>query len=306
MMYFDPGLIQPVELTEGRKQELACVMADAHKHLKRAATKRYGDPDIRQLRTDWRTDRINLKSDWQARDSMQNLERIEHEVIAGYIRIAHRLCKAFYYAHARCSSGVTLDDFIQEAAVGIFNAMYTYDGSREFSTYCYWAIKHQLVDFIRTDRSFSKMSRNVVLWRLNVIRLMNQFPDLSFEDALVRYQEQRVEKQLRPLSDDEQSKIKAAYQSTHVVRDDLMEETLFVVVDADDEQDDELSQLKVAINSDVLTENELEMVQRFLSGEKGWQTRMAEEHGVTRMAISLRWKKAQDKLREAFFEKKAA
>lgn len=306
MMYFDPGLIQPIELSEGRKQELACVMADAHKHLKRAATKRYGEADIRQLRIDWRTDRINLRSDWQARDSMQNLERIEHEVIAGYIRMAQQLCSAFYYAHRCCSSGVTLDDFTQEAAVGIFNVMYTYDGRTEFSTYCYHAIKSQLVDFIRSDRSFSKLSRNVIIWRLNVIRLMNQFPDLSFEDALARYQQQRIEKQLRPLSDDEQNNIKAAYQSAQVVRNDLMEETLFVVVDDDGERNEELDQLKVAINSDVLTEKEVEMVQRFLSGEKGWQTRMAKEHGVSRMAVCHWWKAAQEKLREAITEKKAA
>ena len=305
MMYFDPGLIQPIELTDSRKQELACVMADAYRHLKRAATKRYGEADIRQLRTDWRTDRINLRADWQARDSMQNLERIEHEVIAGYIRIAHRLCKAFYYAHARCSSGVTMDDFVQEAAVGIFNAMYNYDGSTEFATYCYSSIKNQLVDFIRTDRMFSKMSRNVVLWRLSVIRLMNQQPDLGFDEALEAYQQQRIEKKLRALSGDEQNKIRAAYQSTHVVRDDLMEETLFVVVD-DEQQADDLRELRVAINSEVLTESELAMVQRFLSGEKGWQTKMAQEEGVTRMAISLRWKKTQQKLREALLERKAA
>ncbi|CAE7860175.1 unnamed protein product [Symbiodinium microadriaticum] len=307
MMYFDPGLIRPIDLSDERKQELACVMADAYRHLKRAAKKRYSDPDIRQLRADWRQGRCNLRTDWQARDSMQNLERIESEVIAGYIRIAHSLCKAFYYAHSRCSAGVTMDDFVQEASFAIFNSMYSYDGSTEFSTFCYRAIKNKLVDFVRTDRSFSKINRKVILWRFNVIRLMNRRPDLSFEQALVVYQEQREEKNLRTLTDDELESIHAAYRATNLVRDNIMDETLFVVVDDDDDEVDErVEELQLALTSSLLSDDEHKMVELFLSGEVGWQTRLAESEGVTRAAINQRWQRTQNKLREAIEERKAA
>jgi len=301
-MYFDPGLIQPVDLTEHRKQELACVMADAHRHLKRAA-KRH-NTDIRSLRSDWRTGLCDFKTDWhfktdwQARDSMQNLERIEHEVIAGYIRMAHSLCEAFYYAHSRCSPGISVDDFVQEAACAIFNAMYTYDGSTEFSTYCYGAIKNQLVDFIRHDRVFSKIGRNVILWRMSIIRLMNNHPELEFDQALELYKAQRAEKNLRPLTEIETSNIKAAYRTTNMVRDDILGETLFVVHDEHDGSSDSVNRVRVAVNSDLLTEDEMLMVEEFLAGDAGWQTRLAAQVGVTRAAINQRWKRTKEKLRE--------
>lgn len=302
-MYFNPGLICNIKLTEARKQELECVMADAQVHLKRVAKK--NRISVRQLRTNWRTGQFDFESEWQARESIQNLERIEHEIIAGYICIANDLCKAFYYAHVNCSVGVSMDDFVQEAAYAIFNSIYSYDGSNKFSTYCYYAIKNQLIDFIRSDRSV-KISRNVIIWRLNIIRLMNN--DLiSFDEALDLYQSQRLEKNLRLLNEKEIDQIRKVQNTLKVDfenYDRLGHKSLYVVDEHNDNKD-ELDQLmKIAIDSEVLNDSELEMIQLFLADEKGWQTKFAKKLGITRMAVTYRWQKTQSKLRQAL--KKAA
>ena len=171
------GTIQPITLTDERKDELTMTMAASHDVVHDAAVRLYGEPDFRRLRHEFRSGKkIRLRADERA--TLSQLAEIEQEVLAGFIRVPFNLCKAFYFAERR--SAVTLGDWVQEAAQTIFDCIYGFDGSNEFSTYVYWSVKNRLIDFVRSQ---SEVARSVVAVRVKIVAIMEK-ESCDFETAV--------------------------------------------------------------------------------------------------------------------------
>jgi len=104
-------------------------------------------------------------------------------MVAGYVRIAVELCGAFYISGREKHPGVTFGDYMLEAQWAIWDAMYSYDGSTRFCTYCYWAIKNRLIEFNRGEERASGVGRTVRILRRRVNQIMAE-RQVGFDQAL--------------------------------------------------------------------------------------------------------------------------
>lgn len=131
-------LIKPVELTADQKAELHDLMVQANSILKPLAQKMFGERGLRKLRNEVRAGRVELSASEAV--CIQRVVANEGLILAGYIRVATQLVKAFYLRTKQ-----DMDDLWQEAAMGIYDAIYSFDGRNEFSTYVYYSVKNRLI-----------------------------------------------------------------------------------------------------------------------------------------------------------------
>jgi RNA polymerase sigma factor (sigma-70 family) len=132
------NLIKPVDLTETQKAELHESMVQANLLLKPLAHKMFGDRGLRKLRDEVRAGRVKLSASERA--CVQRVMDNEGLILAGYIRVVAPLVRSFHL-----STKQDVDDLWQEAALGIYDAIYSFDGRTEFSTYSYSAVKNRLI-----------------------------------------------------------------------------------------------------------------------------------------------------------------
>ena len=119
--------IKPVELSGSQKDELQRIMSKVNDLLRPVAEKR----GLKRLR-----DQVRANPSPEVKALMDS----ESLILAGYIRIATKLVNAF-----QRSSSLEEDDLWQEATIAIYDAMYSYNGQTEFSTYAYNCIKNRLI-----------------------------------------------------------------------------------------------------------------------------------------------------------------
>lgn len=156
-----PNVLIPVDTTEVPLAEVANV----------AALARLTDPDQHILRalqalvlTDcddtWTSPRTSASSvrraeTWRYKvlSSAATLRRLEERMVK------HNIGLAMKHAHARVKSGVPVEDLIQEACVGLLDAVRRFDPERgfRFSTPASWWIRH------RVGRCINNNSRTVRL-----------------------------------------------------------------------------------------------------------------------------------------------
>lgn len=303
MLYLDASSIKAIDLSQGRKAELASLMAESYAHLSKFAEA--NATNIKEIRTRHRTGKVKYKAD--VRETLQKLEQIETEVICGYIKIAYSLCEAFYYSRRKQAPGTSVSDYLQEAAFAIFEAIYRFDGAVEFATYVHRCVKNRLVDYCRTDRMFSQIGRRLAAHRNAVMKLMEgEHGTIPFGEAVRRYQQQRIEKDLKPLSEHDIECVSDAYIAYCFDRSDIEDKnTMAMLVSPDDSQQDDIRLLHEVIASDGLSALEKRMIDHYLSNDTGWQTRLAKEKGVSKMTVSNWWAACRSKLKD-IMDRKAA
>lgn len=144
------AIYSPVELAEDEKLEIESKLAASFKVLKKASTKLYGFANIKKLRNEYKNGQVQL--DDRSKNAMDQIIGLEKRVLSGYIRMAAKPCRK-----SRNRYGLSVADYLQEAAMAIYDAMYLYNGKTRFSTYAFWCIKNRIVDFYRNE------SRNLAL-----------------------------------------------------------------------------------------------------------------------------------------------
>jgi RNA polymerase sigma factor (sigma-70 family) len=138
------AIYEPVDLTEDEKKVLEQQLADGFKVLNQASIDVYGFANVKKLRNEYKNGTVKLSG--KVKQTIDQLIAVEKRVIAGYIRMASKLC-----GKSRKRYGITVCDYLQEAAMAIYDAMYLYNGQNRFSTYAFWCIKNRIVDFYRSE-----------------------------------------------------------------------------------------------------------------------------------------------------------
>jgi hypothetical protein len=144
----DLGLYKPVCLTDQQTKELEGLMAEAFVALSSAAKEKYGFPNTRQLRDDYKQDSRVLWFDPRARNFMNRMIAVESLVINGFIKLCVKLCNKF---HATSSQrpGIEYMDYVQPCADAIYYCMYGYNGENSFSTYVRIVMRSRLASLVR-------------------------------------------------------------------------------------------------------------------------------------------------------------
>lgn len=152
------SFIQPIELTDEQKSTYAEIMANATKLLAPLAQELYGDRGLRKLRNNFRTGNLNVDC-VDCMKSLTALIELEDTILSGYIWVALPLCRAFHAKYGD-SFQMDFDDFVQEAAIAIVDAMLGYNGKNEFSTYVYCSVKNRLVNITNPKVTTPPIVRN--------------------------------------------------------------------------------------------------------------------------------------------------
>lgn len=254
---------EPIELRAEDKAELQTLMSEAFVALSFAATEMYGFPKTKKLRDDFKSGKVTLRYDPRARTYMTRLIANEERIIRGYIRLGVSLCNRFDRSKDN-RPGVTYGDYLLECAASLYDAMYCFNGAKqnEFSTYATWCMKNRLIDFARREEQACGVGKKVKKLRLAVKREMEEH-GTTFDAAIEK---------LRQTADIDAATVEkvrySMYKMSHIEQDDEH--------GAADHDGSEAEAMKQAIAEAPLTDIQRELVTLYLSGEKGFQTRMAE------------------------------
>ena len=300
----DIASFNPTAFSDEEKSEIETKMAKAFFVFKRASMEKYGFANIRKLRDSYKA--CNQAKDFfwfdpQARQMMDWLIDNEQLIISGYIRIAHKLCEAFHY-NGESRPGVSYADYLQEAAMTVYDAMYMFNGKNCFTTYIYWAIKNRLISFIKHEDRLSGISDSVKKLQSQLKSIMSK-DHCSIERALDVIQE------TEDIGDAVVEKLKMAmrhvtYQSPEI---DIAEEK------ANEKLKEQTESMWKSLEEANLTHMERTLVMAHLNCQKDFRRKMAET--VINKHTGKLWTKARlsqifieacDKIRITHEEKKQA
>ena len=166
----DLQVYTPIELRPERVESLQRTMAAAFVALSAAAVEKYGFAKVKRLRDEYKSRKIDLQFNPRAKRFMNEMAGLECEIIRGFIRVGTDLCRSFA-ASSEARPGVTMGDYVQEAAQAIYDAMYTYNGENEFSTFVYWCVKNRLISFVRSEERAAKSKQRQRIDREDVLAL---------------------------------------------------------------------------------------------------------------------------------------
>ena len=279
----DLALYSPAELNEEHKARLQETMAACYPMLRSAAKANYGKFEIRRLRNEFRKG-VDLQLTRQEHDALETLRAIEPTVLSGWILVSRYLCRAFYLAERRL--GISMADYYQEAAVAIYNAIYSYcDSNIEFSTLAYWAIKNQLIDFIRKEWKgpVGDSNRSVIQLHCEIRMAMSTYL-CDFDDAVLIIR--RQPKMAEQLTDEFVEKIREAMFTTISTETEMIDVaeaggwdyTMLAELKNSNVEADELEAMRDAIEHTDLTDFELDLIRTYLVDGHGSQSQVAARH----------------------------
>ena len=162
----------PIILKNKEKIEIEQMMSKAYRHFSVIATEKYGFSNIKKLRKECRIVGNDLLAPYpEAKEMMNWMLENEKRIVSAYIVIARKLCISFSKIKENYSSA-SFSDLVQESAMTIYDAMYQYNGSANFSTYVWHSIKHSLINFTRKNQRENGFGTSVLILRKKVRKLI--------------------------------------------------------------------------------------------------------------------------------------
>lgn len=252
-----------IKISKEEKQELESKMADAYRHLDNAASELYGFANIRKLRDNYK--KQNSKSRnilWchpKARVAMDWLIKNEATILSAYIKMGHKMALSLSVSEERDSYA----DYMQEAAMAIYDAMYLYDGSTKFSTYCFCMIKNRQLNRRRKTLKINGITETVNMLKAKVIKGISE--GLLPTQALSRVEE---EIQITP-------EIRERLLTSLGIKSDkpILE---IQAPQIDHERNNELAEMRRAVQETVLSDMERKLMNAHLSGDETYRKNLSE------------------------------
>lgn len=258
LMYYDP-----IDLPPAESEKLYALFAQSFPVLSAAARELYDFPNVKKLRNDYKGGKITLRYNPRAKQVLDRLVAVERRTISAHIRLGVSLCNSYdHYSHQR--PGVTCEDYLQCCAEAIYDAMYTYNGERQFSTYAVECMRHRMIDFVRAEERAAGVGKKIKKLRVAINNLMKQF-GYSFEEAIerVRSEEAIDEKTVEKVRD-----------SLYSVKRIDAEDTLALsVLDC---YDDDNALMRRAVAEAKLSDLQKQLVEGYLSNDRRCRRRIIE------------------------------
>jgi DNA-directed RNA polymerase specialized sigma24 family protein len=294
------GLIQSLDLTADEKNALSEKIAEANLLLRDKAEERYGEPRVKRLRHEYvkhvRGKHL-FRFDAETRAFLEVLMGLESTVLSAYIRMAMELVQAFYLSNRRERPHLDENDYLQEATWALFDSIYCYDGSTQFSTYAYNAVKRRLAGFVRDEETHAGIGRDVKQLRRKVREIMRQ-QMCRVEEAILAL------RQMEEMSDEMAAQVRDAMYTVSYIEKDTHQST---PVEADSDQ---TSALRAAVKLADLSPIQRELIESYLqTGERIDSELVAGRVNpntgkkYTRQALSQQWAKACDKIKAVMEER---
>lgn len=151
----DYDIFNPVVPTVEEVEELETTMADLYNAASLVSVELYGkDTSTTRLRDEYKKDQSVLsEEDYpNTKRLMDQVIGMESRIISSFILAIKSLCDSFHL-NSEKRPGVIYGDYLQTAVMGLYDAIYTYDGSNHFTTYIYSVVKNRLVNFVRNEQA---------------------------------------------------------------------------------------------------------------------------------------------------------
>ena len=194
------GTIEVVELSAQEKVALEAMMVRNYQILRQVAKQRFGSgrpADIRRLRT------LNDLPD-VATQAIAELNEMGPKICAQYIRSVLALVSSYYLLVSRKVSGLTEEDFVQEAYLAILDATFVYDGRTRFCTYVYACVKKRLANLEKSEVKSGGVRFHVRKLGRSLTWLLKKGVDFDTAVALLGHQSPSSSKNIE---DDEENSV---------------------------------------------------------------------------------------------------
>lgn len=298
-------LIQDIELSNEEKAELSSKIAAANKVLVEKCLL-WDLPNPRAMRQEYLSHKRHvrggfLKFDQESRKALETNISLENTVLAGYIRGAYQLANSFYLTSRADKPFLDEDDFVQEAAWAILDAIYCYDGSTELITYLYCSVKKRLINFIRSSETHAGIGRKTKKLRRRIREIMNG-RGCTFDEAIV------VLRKTEAISVDVEDMLRhACYRVSYIAEDHV------VSTEPEENISDEVQLLLKAVARADLTPIQRQLIEGFLRTGERIDMRLVNEctnpntgNPYTRSGLSQQWIRACDKVKMAMLPDQVA
>jgi len=259
----------------------------------------YGENRYKQFRLEYFTGQlVKYKIGKKDRADLERLQPVEIALLQHNVRLCIKLARWYFRRSRHRMPGVEFQDFFQEAAMSVCDAVYGWNGDTKFVSYVHWAISNRLKDFIRCEHPLSPPSPDIV-------DLGNQVYEYMGRTGC------RLETAIQELNIPVEQHDNVRRVSANVISQGSVERERHGVAQtlAEYAVDHRSTQVEgydpamlEALETAGLSDLEREVFDAYLLNEKSYQTRIADERGVTRQAISLAFQRAKTKLRATYFE----
>lgn len=275
----------PMPASSEEKEELEKLMKDCFQALQQASKEKYGNVDCLRLRDEYKKNKKVLWFHPKAKRLIDDVMEKESHIISIYIRTPKVLYRAFSRTYK-----IDMADCLQEGAYAIYDAIYMYDGSFDFSTYIYWVVKNRLIHFTKLNELVSRISPAVKKLRFKVRRLIES--GMHQDDAI---QHITVTENLSPKF---VNKLRSSIYNVRAI-------SPLVPIKFSSHDNEEKSELWSIINSNLLSEMQKRLVIAHMEGDRKLRKKISETEinpGTgnlwTKAMLSLIFMQAMDIIRQ--------
>lgn len=265
----DFGLLEPICLDNDQIKILEKEMADGFAILRECSGKFYKFANVKKLRDEYKSGDLDLSSEPIALLALCNLQSLEKKIIAGFIKLAKSVW----------NYNLDIGDCVQECALGIYDAMYTYNGSVRFSTYVTTIMKNRIISILRKENRANGINRLISKLRREINNLV-KVSGVSVENAIECIVESRsidvaVANQLR-----------ATMQYCKNLTVDFNRSRAEL---ANDKNNDDLDSMRQAVLDADLTSLERVLLEAHLRGDKHFRARFKKINPRTNKPYTKSW-----------------
>lgn len=292
--------MQHKKMTPERFEEVFSLVVQIYPTIKRLCEKFYG-----QLSKDFRTDYFSGKFGTEiSREDQAQLERLqalETEILQHNVPMCHALSRKFFSKNRTRMPVFEYDDYFQESLLAVLNCVYVWNGSTEFITYATTAIRNALLNFVRQNASTLKSASSKTSDRLLMIKSQIALNNCSFEEAVDLAGLKLKPKQIARLRSAMSIVLnEGAIETRHGGNTERSNNLESIAIDRRELPVDQLPMIREIFDVVQLSEFQKELLWALMSGEVGYQTRLAEEHGISKSLANYHLRQAKEKLREHF------
>lgn len=307
----------PISLTHEQTVEYSAIMRQGNLRLRACADAL--DMDHRAFRAklfkgrfspvQWpgiKTEQINLIE--ESLPLINEVRKLENVLLSGFVHLV--LKHANNWGKRRGGTVVDFADYVQESVMALMDAIYAYTlESNTFMTFAWNIIRNRCASASNKNHPLNPLTNEA-------LGLMQRFEN-----------EKRKLATIGPINDEDVIEaMKVNESQTEIIRSSLVKvvHSSQVLLQSDNlridnidfgaymqagiyEDDtiafDEHESLYKAIKDAGLTAEEDEALKKFMHEERGWETALAKERGMTRAGISFRVRRAIEKVKDVLLRR---
>lgn len=275
-------------LTAQELKECTDIILQARPIILKWSEKIYGEVKFRHFRKDYFAGKLETyKIPKAERAKLEKIQSIEVLLLQHNHRICTKLANKYFTNNKHKMKGVTLEDFQQEAYMGVIYATYSWSGETKFITYVHHLISNNLKAFVRIEHPLSPPSPFIQDYGIAVKNLMSK-TGVNFDQALV---ELKIPK-------DQNMNVMRVISDVYSQYDEKISLSNVAVGDENIEFED-YSLMKAALETCQLTEIERAAFNQYMNGKK---IDLTKRFKVTRQAIHVALQRAKSKIRKRYIE----